>query len=69
MGPGGALELSGTLIGASQKAAELAAVISKGRGKMSACGSKFFPDVIISLVAYIRQLAKSAEDTNQQSFE
>jgi mono/diheme cytochrome c family protein len=41
-----------------QSDAELAAVISKGRGKMPAFGSKFSPDVINSLVAYIRQLAK-----------
>jgi mono/diheme cytochrome c family protein len=37
---------------------ELAAVISKGRGKMPAFGAKFSPDMINSLVAYIRQLAK-----------
>ncbi len=37
---------------------ELAAVISKGRAKMPAFGSKFSPDVIKSLVAYIRQLPK-----------
>jgi mono/diheme cytochrome c family protein len=37
---------------------ELAAVITKGRGKMPAFGSKFSPDLINSLVAYIRQLAK-----------
>jgi mono/diheme cytochrome c family protein len=41
-----------------QTDAELAAVISKGRGKMPAFGSKFSPDMINSLVAYIRQLAK-----------
>jgi cytochrome c6 len=41
-----------------QTDAELAEVIAKGRGKMPAFGSKFSPDVITSLVAYIRQLAK-----------
>lgn len=41
-----------------QTDAELAAVISKGRGKMPAFGGKFSPDMINSLVAYIRQLAK-----------
>jgi mono/diheme cytochrome c family protein len=41
-----------------QSDAELAAVISKGRNKMPAFGSKFSPDVINSLVAYIRQMAK-----------
>jgi mono/diheme cytochrome c family protein len=38
--------------------AELAATINKGSGKMPAFGSKFSPDVIDSLVAYIRQMAK-----------
>jgi mono/diheme cytochrome c family protein len=38
--------------------ADLTAAISKGTGKMPAFGSKFSPDVINSLVAYIRQLAK-----------
>jgi mono/diheme cytochrome c family protein len=38
--------------------ADLAGVIAKGRGKMPAFGSKFSPDVISSLVAYIRELAK-----------
>ena len=33
-------------------------VIAKGRGKMPSFGSKFSPDVIKSLVAYIRQLPK-----------
>jgi mono/diheme cytochrome c family protein len=37
---------------------ELAAVISKGRGKMPAFGAKYSPDMINALVAYIRQLAK-----------
>ena len=37
---------------------ELTAVISKGRAKMPAFGSKFSPDIIKSLVAYIRQLPK-----------
>jgi mono/diheme cytochrome c family protein len=41
-----------------QTDAALAEVIAKGRGKMPAFGSKFSPDVINSLVAYIRQLAK-----------
>jgi cytochrome c6 len=38
--------------------AELAATITKGSGKMPAFGSKFSPDVINSLVAYLRQLPK-----------
>lgn len=38
--------------------AELAELIAKGKGKMPAFGSKLAPDVINSLVAYIRQLAK-----------
>lgn len=38
--------------------AELAELIAKGKGKMPAFGSKLSPDVINSLVAYIRQLAK-----------
>ena len=42
----------------SKSDAELADVITKGRGKMPAFGSKFSPDEINSLVAYIRQLAK-----------
>jgi mono/diheme cytochrome c family protein len=37
---------------------QLAAVITKGSGKMPAFGSKFSPDTIKSLVAYIRQLPK-----------
>jgi mono/diheme cytochrome c family protein len=41
-----------------QTDAELTEVITKGRGKMPAFGSKFSPEVIKSLVAYIRQLAK-----------
>lgn len=41
-----------------QTDATLAEVIAKGRGKMPAFGSKFSPEVINSLVAYIRQLAK-----------
>jgi mono/diheme cytochrome c family protein len=41
-----------------QSDAELAAIISKGRGKMPAFGSKFSPGVINSLVAYIRQMPK-----------
>jgi cytochrome c553 len=42
----------------SKSDAELLEAISKGRGKMPAFGSKFSPDVITSLVAYIRQLQK-----------
>src|SRR5271165_3810514 len=38
--------------------AELTATITKGQGKMPAFGSKFSPDMIKSLVAYIRSLAK-----------
>lgn len=38
--------------------AELAEVITKGKGKMPAFGAKFSPDVIKSLVTYIRELAK-----------
>ncbi|MGB8801546.1 MAG: cytochrome c [Candidatus Acidiferrales bacterium] len=41
-----------------QTDAQLAAVISKGRAKMPAFGSKFSPDLINALVAYIRQLPK-----------
>lgn len=41
-----------------QTDAQLAAVITKGRGNMPAFGSNFSPDVIKSLVAFIRQLAK-----------
>lgn len=41
-----------------QTDAALTDVISKGRNKMPAFGSKYSPDVISSLVAYIRQLAK-----------
>jgi cytochrome c6 len=41
-----------------QSDAELSEVISKGKGKMPAFGSKLAPDDIKSLVAYIRQLAK-----------
>ena len=41
-----------------QTDAELAAVISKGRGKMPAFGAKYSPDMINALVVYIRQLAK-----------
>jgi mono/diheme cytochrome c family protein len=37
---------------------ELAATITKGSGKMPAFGAKLPPDVINSLVAYIRQLPK-----------
>ena len=38
--------------------AELAEVITKGTGKMPAFGQKLSPDVIKSLVAYIRALPK-----------
>jgi len=38
--------------------ADLAAVIAKGKGKMPAFGSKLSPDVINSLVVYIRHLPK-----------
>jgi mono/diheme cytochrome c family protein len=38
--------------------AELADAIAKGKGKMPAFGSKLSPDIIKSLVAYIRQMAK-----------
>jgi mono/diheme cytochrome c family protein len=41
-----------------QTDAQLAAVISKGRAKMPAFGSKFSPDLINALVAYVRQLPK-----------
>ncbi|HEY4742266.1 MAG TPA: cytochrome c [Candidatus Acidoferrales bacterium] len=41
-----------------QSDAELADIISKGRGKMPAFGSKISADSIKSLVAYIRQLPK-----------
>jgi mono/diheme cytochrome c family protein len=41
-----------------QTDAELAAVIAKGRNKMPAFGTKFSPDMIKSLVAYIRTLPK-----------
>jgi mono/diheme cytochrome c family protein len=41
-----------------QTDAALSEVITKGRGKMPAFGSKLSPDVINSLVAYIRQLSK-----------
>jgi mono/diheme cytochrome c family protein len=41
-----------------QTDAALAEVIAKGKGKMPAFGSKFSPDVINSLVTYIRQLPK-----------
>lgn len=37
---------------------QLTEVISKGKGKMPAFGSKFSADETKSLVAYIRQLAK-----------
>jgi mono/diheme cytochrome c family protein len=41
-----------------QDDAALAAVITKGRGKMPAFGAKLKPDEGTKLVAYIRQLAK-----------
>lgn len=41
-----------------QTDAELDAVITKGRGKMPAFGGKASPDMIKSLVAYVRTLPK-----------
>src|SRR5580698_10511565 len=38
--------------------AELAEVITKGRGKMPAFGAKIRPDGVTQLVAYIRSLKK-----------
>ena len=38
--------------------AELTETITKGKGKMPAFGPKFSPDLIKSLVAYIRAMAK-----------
>ena len=38
--------------------AELADFITKGKGKMPAFGSKLSPDMIKSLVAYIREMPK-----------
>jgi cytochrome c6 len=38
--------------------AELTETITKGKGKMPAFGSKFSPDMIKSLVGYIRAMAK-----------
>jgi len=38
--------------------ATLAGIITKGQGKMPAFGSKLSPDLIKSLVAYIRKLPK-----------
>jgi len=40
-----------------QSDAELADVITKGRGKMPAFGAKLKPDDVAKLVAYIRSLA------------
>ncbi|HKS68252.1 MAG TPA: cytochrome c [Candidatus Acidoferrales bacterium] len=37
---------------------ELADTIAKGKGKMPAFGAKLSPDLIKSLVAYVRDLAK-----------
>jgi cytochrome c6 len=42
----------------NQTDAELAAVITKGRGKMPAFGAKIKPDDVTKMVAYIRTLAK-----------
>ncbi len=42
----------------SQTDAELAEVITKGRGKMPPFGAKIKPDDVTKLVAYIRSLAK-----------
>lgn len=41
-----------------QSDAELATVITKGKGKMPAFGNKIKPDDVKSLVAYIRELKK-----------
>jgi mono/diheme cytochrome c family protein len=40
-----------------QSDAELAEVITKGRGKMPAFGAKLKPDDVTKLVAYIRGMA------------
>jgi len=37
---------------------ELAEVITKGKGKMPACGAKIKPDDVKKLVAYLRALPK-----------
>ena len=37
---------------------ELSTIIAKGNGKMPAFGSKLSPDVVKSLVAYVRSLKK-----------
>jgi cytochrome c6 len=42
----------------SRTDAELAEVITKGRGKMPAFGAKLKPDDITKLVAYVRELPK-----------
>jgi mono/diheme cytochrome c family protein len=42
----------------SKTDAELAEVITKGKGKMPAFGAKVKPDDVTKLVAYIRGLAK-----------
>ena len=42
----------------SKTDAELAEVITKGRGKMPAFGAKLKPDDITRLVAYVRELPK-----------
>jgi hypothetical protein len=42
----------------SKTDAELAEVITKGKGKMPAFGAKAKPDDVTKLVAYIRGLAK-----------
>lgn len=41
-----------------QSDAELAEIITKGKGKMPAFGAKIKPDDITKLVAYLRQLPK-----------
>jgi mono/diheme cytochrome c family protein len=41
-----------------QTDAELAEVITKGRGKMPAFGAKIKPDDVTKLVAYLRELPK-----------
>jgi cytochrome c6 len=42
-----------------QTDADLAAVISKGKGKMPAFGAKLKPDEIKQMIAYVRELAKA----------
>lgn len=42
-----------------QSDADLALVITKGKGKMPAFGAKLKPDEIKQMVAYVRELAKA----------